>query len=50
MIGDVINRKIGVSATMGSVKDRGESFIAFMNNREVIVLRDDVAKTAIQNV
>lgn len=50
IIGEVIRRKTGVNETIGSVKESGESLIAFTNSKEVTVFKKDVAKSAVQNV
>lgn len=50
IIGDVISRKTGVNVVIGRVRERGESLIAFINNKEEITFREDVARSAIQKV
>lgn len=48
--GEVISRNSGVRVRIGKVNERGESLIAFTKRIDVIVLRADVARRAVQKV
>lgn len=48
--GDVMSKKTGVRAVIGSVKESGESLIAFTNKIEEIVLSEAVAISASQKL